>query len=317
VVKGPAKTVGYSPRPLQSPTDIKFLVILSHADWLGMTFAWKPPAVHLREGRAMSKAGLLAMPIAKAEPLIRCAARNCFWDLGKTLLRRLAVHEGVEPGKDATLFQLLHGLVAKCAGVPEGQVFEILNLRLRASYDACEELFMEDDCVDLVAAEDQEELIRTIRDTKEAVQEVNTYRQELRKARRSSKGVTQGSAKASLLRKLVLKRPSGDITLEMAKQMAPPTCIGMKMCTHGGRWWAQTASGECKSRSWQMYGFNESCRLILAWLWSDYLEEQQLDTSACPIEGLFKKGSFDSKGVSGASAGAGSAMGPASSASAG
>eukprot|EP00972_Heterocapsa_arctica_P087094 12839300-Heterocapsa_arctica.AAC.1 len=78
----------------------------------------------------------------------------------------------------------------------------------------------------------------------------------------------------------------------MAKQMVPPTCIGIKLDSYGGRWWAQTATGECKSRSWQLHGFNESCRLILAWLWSECLGEDQLDSSACPIEGLFKPNGF-------------------------
>ena len=103
----------------------------------------------------------------------------------------------------------------------------------------------------------------------------------------------------------------------MAKEMAPPTCRGTKLDSYGGRWWAQTATGECKSRSWQMYGFNESCRLILAWLWSELLDEEQLDKTTCPIEGLFKQGAFGWKGEIGSSAAAGSSMGSALAPSAG
>ena len=147
----------------------------------------------------MARAGLLAMPTAKAEPLIRCAARNCFWDLGKTQLRRRASHEGVEHGRDATLFQLPHGLVAKCADVPADRVFEILNLRLQSAYDACEELFTEEDCVDLVAEEDQGELIKTTKETKDAEEQVKTFKQELKKARQSSKTLTKSSAKRAAM----------------------------------------------------------------------------------------------------------------------
>ena len=254
---------------------------------------------------------------AKAEPLIRCAARNCFWDLGKTQLRRLASHEGVEHGRDATLFQLLHGLVAKCADVPADKVSEILNLRLQSAYDACEELFMEEDCVDLVAEEDQGELTKTIKETKEAEEQVKTFKQELKKARQSSKTVTKSSAKSSHVKKVHLKAPTGDITLDMAREMAPPTCRGIKLDSFGGMWWAQAATGECKSRPWQMYGFNESCRLILAWLWSEFLDEEQLDKTTCPIESLFKQGGLGWKGKIGSSAAAGSAMGSAPAPSAG
>jgi hypothetical protein len=314
LVDGPGKTVCYSPRPLQSPNDIKFLVILAHEEWLGKTFAWKPPSVQLREGKRMPMAGLLAVPTAKAEPLIKCAARNCFWDLGKVPLRKLATNEGVEHGRDATLFQLLHGLVAKCAHVAEEKVFEILNLRLHAAYDACEELFMEEDCVNLVAEEDQGELVKTIKETKEAEEEFNTFKKELQKARTSAKARSKSSAK-STAKRTPLKVPTGDITLDMAKQMVPPTCIGIKLDSYGGRWWAQTATGECKSRSWQLHGFNESCRLVVAWLWSECLGEDQLDSSACPIEGLFRPNGFGCAPRLGA--GAGGAGGSAAASSAG
>lgn len=290
-VEGPGKAVGYVPKPLQSPGDVKFIVVVDPAEWEAMAFKWTPPAVQLKERKVVLNGGIVAVAMAKPEPLLRCAARACFWDLKKTVLTRLATHYGVlEDTKNASLFDLLRALVSRFAALPLSQVFEILTLRLQGKYDAYEDLFKEEDCVDLVEEEDQQELMDTIANTRHAAEEGKGFKKELRKAMRKhrasslkGKGLDPNRGK-----KFPTKFPTGDLTLDDAKAMAPLGTLGIKLDCYSGRWWAQYSTRECKSRSWQVYGFNQSCRLILQWLWAEYLDEHDLPVESCPIEGLLE-----------------------------
>ena len=53
--------------------------------------------------------------------------------------------------------------------------------------------------------------------------------------------------------------------------------------------WMIRSGDDCRCRSWAMYGYRESCMILLRWAWAKHLLCQGMDVIDCPIVELFKK----------------------------
>lgn len=85
------------------------------------------------------------------------------------------------------------------------------------------------------------------------------------------------------LRRLV---PYGALTQEEASSMAPPGAFIWRSLG-SANWQGHLPPHRRTSRSWSLYGHRESCLLVLRELWGQYLLENGLSESDCPVQGMF------------------------------
>ena len=73
----------------------------------------------------------------------------------------------------------------------------------------------------------------------------------------------------------------------MARTLIPPHAYLYKQTEHNR--WAVALDKHQRSRSWDMWGFNESLEACLKWVWKRSLERNGFEILDCPVQGLFPK----------------------------
>jgi len=80
-------------------------------DWEVMPVEFRPPLDERRSGMAVLHSNIVMLNTAVPEHPLRCAARNCFWQIPASELKKLAGHFRIDAPSKFTLFQIVEMLL--------------------------------------------------------------------------------------------------------------------------------------------------------------------------------------------------------------
>lgn len=241
----------------------------------------------------------------QAQPLLKCVALTAFGNMPKTSLLRLGqfLHPDAVAGlKDKPLLELLVHLAKELSGVTDD--LEILKLLRRrtlptSSSDVYQALLEEDTVLDIMDRDDKQEAERQIVSGKfEEAARLELHRSlKERKAIVKASGVGRKKARTTNVDDGIPKairawKGPKELLLEIPEQyevrgLLPPGAHIWKANSHFA-WAAYLSPWPRTSASWQLYDHREALRRVLATVWQQYLDDNDLTPAACPIRGFFR-----------------------------
>jgi len=286
-----------------------FLVLLDLHQWEAVSFEWRSPVwQQLEFPRAAGKWPESIRAISDKgqdwKPLLETAARAGFWTLDKdSSLKPIAAACGLELMEGSTVFETTFQLVKHVLSCSDEECVPIMQLRAAMVDDheaACLDALLEmDECVGMLDKEEEQDMRQVQAKAKikkadyiEFLSEYRRKRQEVMPAPKAVKGRGRGRGRGSSSATYAPTYPPiphDMITQPMAKSLAPP----------GGAIWRGLFNGtwQCyykpfprKSVLWTRAGdSNAACLECLKYMWELHLGELGLDTTACPVQGLFPR----------------------------
>lgn len=215
--------------------------------------------------------------------LLRVAAAECFWDLGKTLLDRVARYEGVALPPGSSLCDLAMALVQHCLGLEEDDALPIVAKRFSVNDAAStwnSSLFEVEDALECLHHDDHKDFVEARNKAKAAAVACESFRADFRSRAEAVRARTRAKNKRA--------RPQKDfpttLSQAQAKAFLPPDCAIWRAVTHSA--WA----GHCKGYSrisapWSM-GEYTAMKSVIGRLWQQHLDRQGQAYSECPYKGL-------------------------------
>ena len=284
------------------------LVMVKEKDWEAIPYMWGSPyrqwCLHMHEEVTTGSNNVIrALPTSQAEPLRTVAARAAFYSLPRPWLVKYSEYLSLEVNKDDQAFDIVWKLVQSILGCSDEETLKICSQRAYRQSNKSNEHERNElsKAMDSLTKGEKQEL-------KNATEEMETEenarlsfkesylakKEELKKlaasrqqsTKRKSK-VGEPSALERLQRLKVLSMvPADSISQQQASRMTPPGAHvwnGWKQ----GSWHGHLPPYTRISAPWATWGHRNAILHILKTLWSWWLEDEGLPTSACPVQGLF------------------------------
>ena len=224
------------------------------------------------------------------------------------------------------MLDLLLLLVGRCANITDDlEKLQVLRHRTmpKDSADVYQALLEDDVVLDVMDRDDKTAAEKQIIDCKKeettriALHAAVKERRAAVKARAAEGGSRRGvqskksSGGPSCLR--VWKGPK-ELLDEIPEQyevtgLLPPGASIWKARSHCA-WAAHFPPWPRTSASWSLYGHREALRRVLATVWTQYLEDQELTPADCPIAGIFPDSSVATAAAAARSSAASRSNGP-------
>ena len=256
--------------------------------------------VRIRAATHDTEMQICAMTTGPPEPLLSLVAKDGFGTLPLAFLRELCSHVGLPPGTSLVpcIVELAKHVLP---GISDDDLMEILQRR-SLKMEAIPEVrdLVDDDVVcEVFSPADQKQLksemqvtINQQQDLNDLKMEVKQYREKLL-GKKKLKAAAKAASKELSKRKFpcleaVLKSASNDLPQSEAKVLMPPGGYIWR-ANFGGSWQCHVPPHARHTESWAQHG-NDSRKSMLACIrfaWSQFLEDEHLETSDCPIAGLF------------------------------
>eukprot|EP00971_Amphidinium_carterae_P060503 1197496-Amphidinium_carterae.1 len=224
-------------------------------------------------------------------PLLQAAARRGFHRLSKPVLLRIARKLGWEVSEKPALFDLLTTLIRKAwPGCTDENVLHALEQRTQKSEHIAEiQRWLKSDGMEWLEEDDKEEVSKENAKTspendldddenEKEEQESNfnqsmtALREKVRKPTTSRRGASSASATAAAPPKK--PRKFGPIPNWLGKEIKEsqaqnivPEGFTLYNDSYNRRWLLSYASTDFRSRSWRMYGYNASAKLLAQHAW--------------------------------------------------
>lgn len=128
----------------------RWIVLVDEPQWEAMTCEWKSPwgAWSAKQGlRGALPMCVGALPTSSPAPILKVAARSCFWQLPLTTMRMFADYLAIRTDTSMDLFDTLHAMISSIlAPIDETELMDIMMLRFASggkSAAACTPEFLE------------------------------------------------------------------------------------------------------------------------------------------------------------------------------
>lgn len=257
-----------------------WIVARDPKSWMATTFVWHGPwqqqhGVQPAVGKELG--GLLAVPRAQPQPLIKEAAAIAFWDLGSQPLQWILKQYHLIAEHD-TLYSVLHTLVAHFLPQhSETQLLDVLALRM-ARPEQYAELLDVDTVDEAVHGSDAREWAEE-QEAKKKSEQHTCYQKEWRAKRvvaaraasanvaplQFGPGPSSSAGSAGGQGSTYTRLPDHRLSTAEAERFLPP---GWHIHLDGkNRRWQIWGQGLNISRSWLLYGFEASCKLCIRLAW--------------------------------------------------
>ena len=259
-----------------------------------ITYAWRSwswQQMHLK-GAADVLGPAWRIVVSKDEkfrPLIEVAALNAFWLLSKSVLQDFATDLGIHVPRGEALFGYALALIKAVLKVDDVEGLRILQKRMvtmRNMNEFTTELLEIEEATDVLEKHD----VKAVKSDQKKAELQEKDAQDFANAYRTASRDLRERAGSPVARAPI--PPAGDIPdcipHEDAKAFTPPDCYvwrGLKSRTWNGHY---PSAGYARiSRSWDSYTEEVALRMVLAGLWSQYIEHHALTRDDCPWRGLF------------------------------
>lgn len=303
VLAFPAIVVDIAPKRFFVPTAGATPTLLSVTTWddiQACSYTWASPASQAAMGAVAQRLPPAVRAMATTEPmsLKQLAARQAYWTVDKSSLKKLAEYQRLTVPKGSTIVDILMSL-ARCAypQASEDDLMDMCCVRLGAYMKGAtwsEELCQMDEAVEVLSTNDHKTVSEERKKAKMQEEEAVEFRDHYKTSRTSLKsGMPKNSRKrsaaAGLPKKKLPKWPHHNISVAVAKDMRPPGS-SLWCCERFGNWQGHMAPFPRVSRSWSKYGEGESLNIVLRTLWQQWCEQHAVPIAEVPIQGLFPAG---------------------------
>lgn len=295
-----------------------YLSILDLREWEAVVYTWHSCFWQAQQCPDVARTigpSLRAFSEVPPAPLLDVLAREAFFTIGGTTIKKLAVLYDFALPSEGSLFELVHSAVQKVLSISAEEALAICRKRIARSEEKsgwCEELCQLDEAVELLERQDhlkvneeRDSAIRAMQETKELkAQYAQTHRKVVPRPKAPASGgdkrKKRGGNAPQLDRIVIPEWPNRDIDLAAARACVPP----------GGKLWASQRFGNWQahfeplprvSRAWQKYGYAGALTACLEYLWSSYAEAHNIAVADLPVEGLFKNAGTGAPAQGGAS----------------
>eukprot|EP00971_Amphidinium_carterae_P014858 293420-Amphidinium_carterae.1 len=256
-----------------------FKPVLGVNNFESFTIVWKGPLALRAEMKAPPKRPVLGCVNGTVQSLLCTSAEQGFWQLPKSQLLHIMRQAGVTVPPASSLVSVLETLYRhafpKCK---DSDVADMLQRRLQKclrptrsiDWDVCEELVEKSDKQEIVevrrTAKTDEETVRTIREKTQVLRPAASKR----KSGVSSSSGAQGKvSEGTRTYPKSVPKPSDAVTVAVLEPLLPP---GYSIYADDleKRWLLTKPGLPSVSRSWSLYGFNQSARECLLAAWHEY-----------------------------------------------
>lgn len=292
-----------------------------------MVFAPRSPhwqALSFLEAPTACVRGVRAFPKGDPEPIMSCAARNGFWDLGAQTLRKLASHMGVSVASDAKLFDILMGLTKECLRTSEHELLPFMSERAVAlgkvvGGTGIQELMaLDGEGLELVGRDERQELTEERKHIEQVEGELRDFCEscKLARARAGAGRGTQRKPRPKVL-------PPGEIDQATARQFVLGGASVWRDNTRHGWQCHFPPFQRCSALNSICGDSRQALVVVLRTLWRQHNYLNSAAEKDCPVAGLFEvagptsllEGGGNDASQPAASSGSGSRRRPAAQAS--
>eukprot|EP00971_Amphidinium_carterae_P227410 4510577-Amphidinium_carterae.1 len=285
-------------------TDVAVVFVHDPNDFEICVVEWVSPqglAARARTAKPCEEPVCAGVAIGKPDTLLRSAARQGFHKLPKVALLQMARKLGMQPSVDSTLFELCTALIKHVwSEATDQDILEAMEHRVHKTEHIAEiQSWLQGDGLEWLDAEDREDLKHTNSKSthEEEGQEheldekdvgfkeaLKTYRRKVHAKSSAASGAASSTAKASKKPRKFGAIPDwlGKEIKENAVLNILPEHFRMYCDNYNRRWLLSYDKGaQLRSRSWQMYGYNQSAKLLVQHAWWVH---QQRTGQPCPID---------------------------------
>ena len=271
-----------------------YLVIVALEEWEAFAIrVCGPLKTYARTGQ-WGEGGLLFEAVSAPQPLLTVCALQGFGTMPRQALRGVGTHIGCHVNATASLPEMIVGLVRHlCPKIGDAELLEILRKRLPQEDDLSDYLQTEE-VTDLLEKGDVE-ILKTHKDTEASSSgDISALQKEVKDlvkkvAARGGGGMSGGSRKRKADegpafggRKYPskVKMPVAAWSVSDVLELLPPTAT--ICCDHNNQRWLVSFFGERRSRSFQLYGFNEAAWECIRLAWDAWVQKGM--GPPCPFE---------------------------------
>lgn len=275
----------------------RFLSVVETTGWVALHFKWRSPAWQLKHcprasGLPICLRAFPAEPNEGEDTLLRVCAKQAFFGLGKTWLVKMAQLRVLSLPGSMSLFDMLYSVVSSVLETTGDGTMVYLNRRLAqfAQQERFSEEFAElDEAVELLEVQDQKK-VKDEKKTRETMrdQEAN-FRQEYVKRKKELRESGKGGGGRSKRKAKVIRIPpfpDHDISLELARSLAPPSS-SLWMSRAEGNWQGHYKPFPRVSRSWNRWGEAGALTQVLRELWDRHCQSTGMSRDETGVVGLW------------------------------
>lgn len=237
---------------------------------------------------------LYLVPLGAPEPIFVAAAKQAFFKASPSFLVRLAEYEGLAHvamnlGEQAIVEAMLKRYLGEA--VDAETLYDLILLRA-PDLDCYDSVFLNEDFLELIDKSDHQQLDLERKRIVKKQAKARAFRRSLAPLKRR--------VHAALLERLRLNpydaeacagpdaSPSRGWTQETVNRWAPPRSHIYRDELHN-RWRARFPPRRDMSRSWQLYGYENSLKMILRAMWTAAYNYASI---RCPVQGIFADGEY-------------------------
>ena len=260
-----------------TPDSLKWLVVDEVKNWRSTPFEWVSPAHCASLMKRPRQGGVLAKPSKPEAPILETAAGEAFWEIPWTQITALCKHLGVATAGDDTLFERVKKLIQFCLPrLSMEALHDILAKRIRRPVPL-QELVESPEVQELLTKDEEKEF----KDTQETEQTkknrehdfvtawVASRKKHVKKpvAKAAGKAVGRPASQAYPRRPPEFAADSSEADIQA--YMPPHHRIWGD--TYNARWQWSYGGTRMMSRSWQLYGYEQSATLLLCEAWKEHV----------------------------------------------
>lgn len=275
----------------------RFFALVETRGWTALHFKWRSPAWQLKEcpGASSLPVRLRAFPAESNEgedTLLRVCAKQALFGLGKTWLVKLAQYRVIAMTGSMSLFDTLYAILGSVLETDGDGTMVYLNRRMAdsARQQRFGEEFAElDEAAELLEVQDQKKVKEEKKARETLTEQEEIFKKEYigkkKELRESSKSSgARSKRKVKVIR--IPRFPDHDISLELARSLAPPPSA-LWMSRAEGTWQGHYKPYPPVSRSWNRWG--EACALtqVLRELWDRHCQSTGLSREETGVVGLW------------------------------
>lgn len=235
--------------------------------------------------------GVRGFRCTETMPIVQLAAQCGWWQLPRATLLMVGEMSGMQLDSTDGNFEVLFSATKQALKCSDQRVFEALEHRmgeLMSSAKCMSEILQVDEAAQCLREDDRREVeVEQQRATTRA-QEVKEFRKKFREKRASVRKASSGQRRARIPYSGPKKLPAqDDIPQSVAKQLLPPDS-SLWRARNSGAWVARHRNLPTRSARISAWGSERSAIFeCVRHAWQCYLDLEGLDTSQCPVKGLF------------------------------
>lgn len=274
-----------------------YLAVWDLSEWEGSVYAWHSwnwQELHLSSSEGLDPA-LRAFAKSPIDDLRRVLAKEAFFDMSVTNIKRFATNFGYQVGAAVGVFDVVFIVVQKVLQTSDAETLEICRKRLartESKGEWCEELVQLDDASELLERQDQpavaQERAAAVKATMEAADLKKQYSTKHKEIAVREKKAAAGRAKKP--------KKAERITIPAWPEKDVDMAAARACCPKGGHIWASQRFGNWQahyepharvSRAWSKYGYTNALNECLKYLWTKHSERFNIPIAELPVDGLF------------------------------